>query len=76
MPAYAGLPRPRQAWHGTDRQCRGELLAALRDADAPVGRATLGAQWPDPEQRDRALQGLVADGLVAACGGDMFQLPR
>lgn len=74
-PAYAGLPRPRQAWHGSDRQCRGALLAALRGAEAPVERATLSALWPDPAQRDRALQGLVADGLVASCGDDLFQLP-
>jgi A/G-specific adenine glycosylase len=75
-PAYAGLPRPRQAWSGTDRQCRGELLAVLRDADEPVEGATLGAQWPDQAQRDRALHGLLADGLVASCGEDRFELPR
>ena len=75
-PAYAGRPRPRQAWKGTDRQCRGELLAALRDADAPLGRAGLAAQWPDVAQRDRALAGLLADGLVASCGDDLFELPR
>jgi A/G-specific adenine glycosylase len=53
-----------------------ELLAALRDADAPLGRAGLAAQWPDVAQRDRALAGLLADGLVASCGDDLFELPR
>ena len=75
-PAYAGLPRPRQAWHGTDRQCRGELLAVLREAVEPVARAFLCPSWPDPVQRDRALSGLVADGLVEARDGDRFELPR
>ena len=40
-PAYDGPARRGQAWHGTDRQCRGALLAVLRAAPRPVtaGRA-------------------------------------
>ena len=32
-PAYDGPPRKVQTWAGTDRQCRGRLLAVLRDTD-------------------------------------------
>ena len=72
-PPYAGPRRPGQAWHGTDRQARGALLATLRDADAPVPEEDL--RWPDEAQRRRALDGLVADGLaVRAPGG--FTLPH
>lgn len=63
-PAYAGPPRRGQAWAGTDRQCRGRLMAVLRDADGPVGTDRLAAAWPDVVQRERCLASLVADGLA------------
>lgn len=74
-PAYAGPPRKVQAWAGTDRQCRGRLLAVLRDAEGPVHRAALEAAWSDVAQRERALAGLLADGLAAQVGPDTFALP-
>jgi A/G-specific adenine glycosylase len=40
-PPYDGKPHPVQAWHGTDRQVRGRLVAALRATDQPLGRAEL-----------------------------------
>jgi len=64
-PAYAGRPRRGQAWAGTDRQCRGRLMAVLRDSDGPVHRSSLELAWPEPEQRERCLQTLVDDGLIA-----------
>lgn len=74
-PAHAGPPRRGQAWAGTDRQCRGRLMAVLRDADGPVHRSALDAAWADPEQRDRALAGLLADALVAQVGPEAYALP-
>lgn len=86
----AGQPPPAytpkgQAWHGTDRQVRGAMLAVLRLADAPVPQelfrrpaADLGFE-PDgigiplaalhtlgaaPEQLERAMAGLLSDGLA------------
>src|SRR5262249_10113250 len=44
-PAYDGPPRRSQAWQGTDRQCRGRLMAVLREADGPVRRERLDAAW-------------------------------
>ena len=64
-----------QRYEGTDRQCRGRLLAVLRDADGPVPASRLDAVWPVPVQRARALDGLVADGLVDAVGEGHFALP-
>jgi A/G-specific adenine glycosylase len=74
-PAYAGPVRRTQAWDGTDRQCRGRLMAVLREAPEPVPKAALDLVWPDAAQRERALDGLVADGLVAPVGRDSFALP-
>jgi len=74
-PAYDGPPRKVQAWAGTDRQCRGRLLAVLRDSDGPVHRSRLDAAWADETQRVRCLAGLVQDGLVVAVGPDTYALP-
>jgi A/G-specific adenine glycosylase len=68
-------PRAAQRYAGTDRQCRGALLAILREAHAPITAGALAAAWPDPVQRARALDGLVADGLVAVHDDDTFTLP-
>jgi A/G-specific adenine glycosylase len=73
-PAYDGPPRRAQAWAGTDRQCRGRLMAVLRDADRPVHRRRLEAVWPDQEQRERCLQTLIGDGLVTQAAADHFVL--
>ena len=64
-----------QGYAGTDRQCRGALLAVLRSADGPVRPAALDAAWHDPGQRARALAALVADGLVTRRADGMFALP-
>jgi A/G-specific adenine glycosylase len=75
-PASAGAPRPTQRYAGTDRQCRGRLLAVLRRADGPVPKAELDVVWDDALQRERALDGLVADGLVEPLDHDLYTLPR
>ena len=75
-PAYDGPRRPTQSYDGTDRQCRGTLLAVLLAATGPVQRQDLEAAWDQAPQRERALDGLVADGLVEPLDGDRFGLPR
>jgi A/G-specific adenine glycosylase len=67
--------RRSQGYEGTDRQCRGRLLAVLRDADGPVPEAWLDAAWPQRLQRSRALDSLVADGLVDPLPDGRFALP-
>jgi A/G-specific adenine glycosylase len=64
-----------QTYAGTDRQVRGRLLAVLREAPTDVGKAALDAVWDDGVQRERALAGLLEDGLVEAVGRDRFRLP-
>lgn len=80
--------RRTQAWHGTDRQARGLVMAQLRAAEdgetlprevllaaAAVAGGHRGAA-ADPAQPDRALAGLLADGLVATDDdGATYRLP-
>jgi A/G-specific adenine glycosylase len=75
-PPWTGAARRGQAYEGTDRQARGSLLAVLRDAPGPVAATGLATAWPDPPQRARALDGLVADGLVEPLAGTHYRLPR
>src|SRR5207249_665855 len=64
LPLPDGPTRRPQGYAGTDRQARGRLLAVLREATGPVPRATLDLVWADVAQRDRALAGLLHDGVV------------
>jgi len=73
-PQWDGALRRGQAYVGTDRQCRGALLAVLRSSDEPITSRELTAAWQDLGQRDRALASLVQDGLVVAIG-DRWSLP-
>lgn len=74
-PAYDGPPRRGQAWAGTDRQCRGRLLAIVRENEGPVHRSRLDTVWPDQEQRTRCLASLVEDGLVTQASPNTYALP-
>lgn len=74
-PAYDGPPRRGQAWAGTDRQCRGRLLAVVRGDHGAVHRSRLEAVWSDDTQRERCLLSLVADGLLVAPGPETYALP-
>jgi A/G-specific adenine glycosylase len=74
-PAYDGPPRRGQAWHGTDRQLRGALLAVLRANRGPVDVVDLEAVSDAAAQRDRCLDSLVADGLVEPLDGRRYRLP-
>ena len=70
----AGTPRRTQSYDGTDRQARGRLLALLRERAHPVPSIELDATWHDAAQRTRALDGLIADGLVERVGS-AYRLP-
>jgi len=50
-------------------------MAVLRDASHPVPKASLDLVWPDAAQRERCLDGLVADGLVEPLTDDRYSLP-
>ncbi|MGD1169660.1 A/G-specific adenine glycosylase [Mycobacterium seoulense] len=71
-----GPARRVQTYAGTDRQVRGRLLDVLRANDFPVTRAELDVAWlTDAAQRDRALDSLLADGLVTRTVDGRFALP-
>ena len=59
-----------QAYEGTDRQARGAVLEVLRSGPADT------FDWHDQDQLERALAGLLSDGLivpeliVGACRGN------
>ncbi|MFD6949752.1 adenine glycosylase [Nocardiopsis sp. TSRI0078] len=74
-PAYDGPPRRGQTYAGTDRQVRGRLLAVLRDSAHPVPKEALDVVWDDGIQRERALDALVADGLVDPLDDGRYALP-
>lgn len=66
-----GDERRRQArYEGSDRQARGAVLRALRDGAARgVPQEDAASDWPDATQRDRAIDSLIADGLIEAADG-------
>ena len=63
----------RQGYYGTDRYVRGLIMRRLRDG--PTERDELDVLWNDPDQSARALDSLVADGLVDPYASDKFALP-
>lgn len=74
-PAAEGRGRRSQAWEGTDRQCRGRIMATLREAEEPVAKKHLDLVWPHENQYERCLDSLVADGLVEPVAEQGFALP-
>lgn len=77
----AGAPvrtvsRTTQAWHGTDRQVRGKIMAMVREASDAIDVSSItSSTHADHLQWDRCLVSLVADGLVERDGG-AIRLPR
>lgn len=75
FPAYDGPPRRGQAWAGTDRQCRGRIMALAREAEGSVGTGSIETAWPVADQRERCLASLVADGLLTQITPERYALP-
>lgn len=74
-PAWDGPAVKQQGYAGTDRQVRGRLLGALREATGPVPAADLRLLWGDDEQRDRALASLLVDALAVGDPDAGYRLP-
>lgn len=73
-PARASA-RAQPSFAGSDREARGRIMALLRDSNSGVRASALAACVEDPDQRQRALAGLLADGLVVAHARDRYSLP-
>ncbi|GGM04202.1 A/G-specific adenine glycosylase [Nakamurella endophytica] len=68
--------RPVQTWHGSDRQLRGRMVAALRAERAGVAAAELLLLGDDRDQARRCLAALIADGLAEQDPDGRVDLPR
>ena len=73
---YPGSDQPRkvQDWHGTDRQCRGIIVQALRENTA-LSIEEIKKLWHDGSQIEKALITLIQDGLVSRTEGSVYALP-
>ncbi|MFP5283037.1 MAG: A/G-specific adenine glycosylase [Actinomycetes bacterium] len=74
-PPRSDPPRQGQPYAGTDRQCRGSLLARLRATEGELADTDLAAAWSDVPQRSRCLASLVDDGLVERRPYERYALP-
>ena len=73
----AGRTRPRQRFAGTDRQIRGSILQALRQASgAPVSRKDLKSLCDDEIRLDRCIASLDEDGLLEIGQDGSLSLPQ
>ncbi|PRQ11524.1 adenine glycosylase [Corynebacterium sp. 13CS0277] len=59
-----------QKFTGTDRQCRGRIMAALRAA--PQGVTLAEVAWENEAQKQQCAESLVADGLARAEGARLL----
>jgi A/G-specific adenine glycosylase len=71
----AGISSGQSTFAGSDRQGRGRLVAAMRDAPVALRDVATVAGWPDDTERARrVVAGLIADGL-AVRDGRALRLP-
>ena len=67
-------PRKTQVWHGTDRQCRGVIVQALRE-NATLNRQEIEKLWHEDSQIEKALSTLIQDGLISLNDDVLYGLP-
>jgi A/G-specific adenine glycosylase len=76
-PRYDGPRKRAQArFEGSDRQVRGLVMRELRAAHRPVTRDELGSLSSDAAQLERAVDGLVVDGLAVVRPDGALELPE
>jgi A/G-specific adenine glycosylase len=67
-------PKRTQAWNGTDRQCRGIIVQALRENDS-LSEKEIKKLWILESQVEKALETLLADGLISQSARNKYSLP-
>jgi A/G-specific adenine glycosylase len=68
-------PRKTQSWHGTNRQCRGVIVQALRE-NASLNKAEIQNLWHDESQIEKALATLLHDGLITFNARSLYTFPQ
>jgi len=69
------LIRKSQDWHGTDRQCRGTIVQALRENESLTENA-IKKLWPVESQVEKALVTLLKDQLIQSIPRSRYRLPQ
>ncbi len=64
-----------QAWHGTDRQCRGVMVQALRE-NKTLSIKDLKKLWHLDSQVEKSLSSLIKDGLITSPKKNYYSLPE
>jgi A/G-specific adenine glycosylase len=68
-------PKRTQSWNGTDRQCRGVIVQALRE-NKMVSKKELSKLWSLQPQFEKALVSLEKDGLITSPKKSYYSLPH
>jgi A/G-specific adenine glycosylase len=68
-------PKRTQSWNGTDRQCRGVIVQALRE-NKTVSKKELSKLWSLQPQFERARVSLEKDGLITSPKKSYYSLPH
>jgi A/G-specific adenine glycosylase len=68
-------PKRTQSWNGTDRQCRGVIVQALRE-NKTVSKRELSKLWSLQPQFEKALVSLEKDGLITSPKKSYYSLPH
>ena len=68
-------PKRTQSWNGTDRQCRGVIVQALRENKA-LSKKELSKLWSLQPQFEKALVSLEKDGLITSPKKSYYSLPH
>ena len=66
-PESSTLPKKQAQWHGSDRQCRGVIMKALRENEL-ASSEQLAKLWGDKSQYQKAIASLLDDGLIEKRG--------
>ena len=56
-----------QAWHGTNRKCRGMILRAIRE-ESSVTIHSLSKSWENREQLESCVEALIDEGFIKKSG--------
>lgn len=64
-------PNRTQAWHGTNRKCRGMILRAIRE-ESSVSMNILSKSWENREQLESCVEDLIREGFIKKSRGRLI----